>query len=105
MNINTMLALPSNAGCNQYGASMGRRNQTDGKPETLHLQELRMVELAYDTGGAYWGMGEPIYCAFSPVDTENEYPVQVFVRAATREEAKAKVLGLLPGDGWTFKKA
>jgi hypothetical protein len=102
IDINKILALPTNKGCNQYGAVMGRRNQTEGTPERLHLQRLRMVEWAYDTGGAYWGMGTPLYCAFSPEDTENEFPIRVFVRAINRGDAKLKVLALLPGEGWSF---
>lgn len=62
-----------------------------GKPEKLHLQRLRLVDYAYDTGGAYWGMGEPLYCAFSTNKTKNDPPIRVFVRAKTREEAKEKV--------------
>lgn len=104
MNINQILALPSNRAYNQYGANMGRRDQREGTPERLHLQRLRFVGGDYDTGGAYWGGGSKagsIYCAFSPVDTENDFPIQVFVRAISREEAMAKVLSVL-GEGFSF---
>jgi hypothetical protein len=102
IDINKTLALPSNCACSRYGASMGRSNQKEGTPERLHLQRLRMVDQAYDTGGAYWGMGTPLYCAFSPEDTENEVPIRLFLRATDRHEAKEKALSLLPGQGWSF---
>jgi hypothetical protein len=105
LRINEMLALPCHKGCDQYGAQMGRRSQTQGEPELLHLQKLRWVGGDYDTGGAYWGGGrgsDPIYCAFSPEDSPNDDPVMVFVRAKNREEAKRLVLDELDGDGWGF---
>jgi hypothetical protein len=105
MNINTILAQPHNEAYSQWGASMGRRNQREGLPERLHLQRMRFVDGDYDTGGAYWGGGSKagvMYCAFSPADTANDCPIEVFVRATTREEAKEKVLALLPEYGWTF---
>jgi hypothetical protein len=100
--INVILAKPENKGCSQYGAQMGRQFQTEGKPECLHLQKLRMVDGAYDTGGAYWGMGTPIYCAFSPEDTENDIPIRVFCRAHNREEAKEEILRRLGNKEFTF---
>lgn len=104
-NINKMLALPSQRACSARGADMGRRNQIEGNPERLHLQKLRLVDGGYDTGGAYWGGGKdipPMWCAFSNYDTQNEFPIRVFVRGWTRVEAKQKVLKLLKGEGWTF---
>jgi hypothetical protein len=105
IDINAILALPMNDAGSKYGADMGRSNQTEGTPERLHLQRLRFVDGDYDTGGAYWGGNSKagcIYCAFSPEDTENEFPIRVFVRAIDRQEAKEKVLALLSGEGWSF---
>ena len=101
-NINEILARPAHKACNQYGANMGRRNLTEGIPERLHLQRVRMVDGCYDTGGAYWGGPADLYCAFSPDDTANETPIRVFVRAKGNAEAKVKVLALLGSEGWTF---
>ena len=101
MNINQILALPVNKGCSERGADMGRRNQTQGKPERLHLQRLRFVDQCYDTGGAYWGAPENMYCAFSPRNTENDPPIRVFTRANNREHAKQEILELL-SEGFTF---
>lgn len=89
---------------------MGRRNQTEGKPERLHLQRLNFVDGDYDTGGAYWGGGsDPMWCAFSPDNTENDVPIMVFVRGKNRTEAKKEVLSVLAelsndglDDGWKF---
>jgi hypothetical protein len=103
--INKILALPSNKACSKFGADMGRRNQTEGKPEKLHLQRVRLVDGDYDTGGAYWGGGRntlPLYCAFSPDDTENEPPIRLFVRASDRAGARINVIVRLQGCGWKF---
>lgn len=101
-NINKILALPCNNASSRYGAQMGRRNQTQGKPERLHLQRVRFVDGDYDSGGAYWGGGGlPLYCAFSPENTINAQPIRIFTRALNPAEAKANVLEEL-GEGFTF---
>ena len=86
----------------RYGAPMGRPSydhrerfvfpHEDGSAATftacpkLHLQRVRINAGGYDEGGAYWGTGEPLYWAW---DDDGE--VQMFVRAADREEAKRKL--------------
>ena len=67
--------------CNQYGASMGRRNSYTliGK---CHLQRVPLDSGGYDPGGAYWGIGEPLYVA------QDSYGNWFFLRAATRDAAK-----------------
>lgn len=100
--INKILAEPGNSGCSIRGASMGRRQQVEGNPETLYLQKIRLVDHDYDTGGAYWGQGIPLWCAFSPDDTLNAVPIRIFVRSSSRDGAKTKVLSQLPGTGWSF---
>jgi hypothetical protein len=82
---------------------MGRRDQQQGSAERLHLQRVSISQ-GYDTGGAYWGLGEQLWCAFSPDSTENTEPVRVFVRAGSREKAKELVLELLPAGDWRFFK-
>lgn len=84
----------------ERGADMGRRNQlpdvTD-VPVRLRLQKMRMEDGDYDQGGAYWGaninhkIGD-MYAAWGEWGTQ----VRVFVRAHDRDEAKAKVLEILP---------
>lgn len=80
------------------GSQMGRRDnlpedtQSIGK---LRLQRLPMIDHgAYDRWGAYWGQGTPIYIAHGDLAEVN---AQVFVRAASREAAKAAVRSRLPG--------
>jgi len=90
-----------------FGAPYGRRN-IEPEPGTLwprlHLQRLQMEDQDYDVGGAYWGGGlcaaGSMYVAFSkhsgrprPAYMRVEQ-VQIFVRAKTRAEAKAKVLAI-----------
>ena len=101
-NINKILALPCNNASSRFGASMGRCSQKEGNPERLHLQRMRFVDQCYDVGGAYWGMPENVYCAFSADNTENESPIRVFVRGKDREDAKKNVLEALGSAGWTF---
>ena len=57
----------------------------------LHLKRLKWVDGDYIENGAYFGggMGDYVYCAFSE-------EVQYFVRAKTRNEAKAFVMEAIP---------
>jgi hypothetical protein len=68
----------------KYGAPMGRHSdpptQLVGK---AHLRQVRFYDYCYDKGGAYWGMGTPLYCAW------NEETV-CYTRARNRTEAKAQ---------------
>ena len=106
-NINKILREPRYSATSKYGAHMGRRNQSQGEPEALYLQRLQMVGGDYDTGGDYWGGWSEscggMWCAFTTAEaTENEFPVMVFVRAKSRQEAKQLVLEEL-GEEWEFK--
>lgn len=74
----------------QYGAPMGRWE--GGYPESLTDRTVRVFKVpicsqGYDSGGAYWGIGAPLYCA-----TDQEEYCR-YIRAGSREEAIAK-LGL-----------
>lgn len=75
--------------CSQYGSSMGRR---DIVPEILE-QKCRVFKVdltqGYDNGGAYWGIGTPLYCLWSD-------ETQAFVRALNRQGAKAIFKSLYP---------
>jgi hypothetical protein len=75
--------------CNQYGASIGRgynHQQTDGR---VRLFRVRLDSGGYDPGGAYWGLGGPLYCADG--DDFREY-----LRASDREDARAQLLEKFP---------
>jgi hypothetical protein len=80
------------------GANMGRRNVVDNaNPVMLHLYRMPMSRCgAYDSGGAYWGVGDPkagwMYHAY-----DDDGTVSVFVRAVTREVAKVAILELVEG--------
>lgn len=90
----------------RYGAPMGRR--ADGYIETnlprfVRLYRVRLDSGGYDDGGAYWGIGSPLWCA------EDDDGNRQFTRASSRERA-ALILGIpnaalkrsLPGAGVPF---
>jgi hypothetical protein len=74
----------------RYGAPMGRSEsgylETD-EPRFVRLFRVRIDAGGYDDGGAYWGIGEPIYCA---IDDDGN---RQFVRAPSRTRA-ALALGI-----------
>lgn len=59
---------------------------------------LRRVPLndgdCYDPGGAYWGSGSPLWCAWGETETEQ---LEMYTRASNRNEAKAKFQTILEG--------
>lgn len=67
-----------------YGAPMGRHSdgfiETD-EPNFIRLFRVNLDSGGYDDGGAYWGHGEPLYCA---IDNDGS---RQFVRATHREKA------------------
>ena len=76
------------------GAAMGRRSWRGARPETpvkCYLRRLRWVDGDYDEQGAYWGYvpGTSIYWANFDIGDTNE---DIFVRATSREDAKAQIL-------------
>ena len=60
-------------------------------PVKLQLQRLPLDSQGYDAGGAYWGIGQPLYVAHENGEA------RLFVRGATREAAKAVVRKRIPG--------
>lgn len=86
---------PTEVDC-KYGAPMGRRNvlpEDTNEPVRLRMVRLRFIDYAYDEGGAYWGIGNPIYFAKGEA---SDVIVEIYVRAKDREDAKAQVTTLLP---------
>jgi hypothetical protein len=76
------------------GAPMGRRNNIPSDMSTLgklRLERLKWVDGDYDQGGAYFGNTgkDYIYWAYGETDTEQ---VDIFVRAVSRVEAKARII-------------
>mgnify|MGYP001580030912 CR=1 FL=1 len=81
----------------QYGAPMGRHagtsDATSCPPRSVRLFRVRIDSQGYDAGGAYWGIGAPLWCATDEEDFEE------YVRAGTRAHA-AHLLGI---GGWQLK--
>lgn len=78
------------------GACMGRRDIIPRDKQTvqkLHLQHVPLYDGAYDKGGAYWGCGKRLYCAWGESETEQ---CQLFMRADSRDAAKIAALLVFP---------
>lgn len=94
MNINEQLR--NTRACSTRGADMGRPNwgltEHRTRPVMMYLQRVKFIG-DYDLGGAYWGLGDPLFCAWSSTFYDGSLPVcaRVFVRAKTRDEAKELV--------------
>lgn len=75
------------------GAPMGDSNVYDGSIY-LYLQRVRFVDGDYGPDGTYWGGGTPLWCAFNADNAEHKagHGTRIYVRAASRDEAKAQVL-------------
>lgn len=80
------------------GAPMGRSGRGLGEYDILpnarpvYLVRCPLNNGGYDAGGAYWGLGEPLYY-FS---AQPEGLIDGYVRGRTREAAKAKVRAMYP---------
>jgi hypothetical protein len=80
----------------RYGAPMGRRTDGTYDPEVCASfagkVSLRCIcRGAYDAGGAYWGLGDPVYSALS-----DNGIVDMTLRARNRAAAKAEVRAIYP---------
>lgn len=73
------------------GAPMGRADLHEPPQSKVRLFRVRLDAGGYDDGGAYWGLGPPLYCA------TDDYGFRMFTRAASREAAKREVLADNPG--------
>jgi hypothetical protein len=82
------------------GARMGRYTSVpaDYAGEPLILDRVPLDDTGYDSGGAYWGVGEPLWCAWGDSVTEC---VEVYVRAVSRADAEDRItikLGRRPSE-------
>lgn len=69
----------------QYGAPMGRGNGSDHTAAgPVRCFRVRLDSGGYDDGGAYWGGGQPLYCATDGAEFEH------YTRADDRADAKAQ---------------
>lgn len=67
-----------------YGAPMGRRSDgylETGVPRSVRLFRVALDSGGYDNGGAYWGIGAPLWCAIDDGGSRQ------FLRASTRARA------------------
>lgn len=70
--------------CTSRGAPMGRREDSFLETETqryVRLFQVRIDRGGYDDGGAYWGLGQPLFCA---LDGDGN---RQFTRASSRTQA------------------
>lgn len=84
-------------GCGMYGASMGRRGSHTADHDAVlefGVYPVRLDEGGYDNGGAYWGTGKPLWRALA--EAADGDVVEMFLRAATRADAKINVLAEYP---------
>ncbi len=74
-----------------YGAPMGRADfNGDGHdlPITVEICSIRIDSQGYDSGGAYWGLGDPLFHA---QESEGD-DLDLFFRAKGRKAAEAAIL-------------
>ena len=70
----------------KYGAPMGRRESPiEDFTGPVYLQKVPLIDGDYDEGGAYWGGGSPLYCAWDGVGNA------IYVRAKDSSAAKKKL--------------
>lgn len=76
----------------RYGAPLGRvsRFNLDTDAGRIYLRRVPLNSGGYDTGGAYWGIGAPLFAAM------DEGGTVYFLRARNRDAAKAAVLDVAP---------
>ena len=77
------------------GSAMGRHSWRDhaNDPVKVYLRREYLDSGGYDSAGAYWGTGEPLYRANFDIGDTNE---DLFLRAWSRDEAKDQVRKQLP---------
>lgn len=90
-----MLDPTPNVNC-RYGAPMGRRSHDGGytvneNAAPMHLVKIRIDSGGYDSGGAYWGIGDPVFYFEAHVTD-----IRGYVRARDRTAAKAEVRSIHP---------
>lgn len=81
----------------KYGAPMGRWQCWDrvSRDKSIRIFRVRLNSGGYDDGGAYWGLGAPLYCleqpAYRRIDASGAIRYfRVFVRAHSKLEAIAE---------------
>lgn len=78
----------------KYGAPMGRHtgpNYLETAAGPWRLVRIRINSGGYDSGGAYWGLGQPLFYV------EDQDGNSKFFRASNRDAAKAELIADWPG--------
>lgn len=75
------------------GAPMGRhsKHMTGLTDPQFFLERVPMVDGGYDTGGAYWGSPDNLWCAEFKTPLTETTLVFYFIRAYSRDEAMKEV--------------
>lgn len=72
----------------------------------VYLNRVRLSQGGYDSGGSYWGVGQPLY-QFEFDDSREAYASE-FIRADDREHAKDKAARWIrlhfPQIAWRFAR-
>lgn len=82
---------------NEYGSSMGRPGNLhtfnrDRDPSVrVRLARVSINSGGYDSGGAYWGTGDPLWKAQAETGGEDSEIIEAFFRASNREAAKEMI--------------
>src|SRR4051794_35774068 len=82
----------------RYGAPMGRKSDhlagliIEPRDPPFTLRRIRINSGGYDSGGAYWGLGAPLYWWAVTLTDE----CSGFLRACGRASAKAQIKALHP---------
>lgn len=76
----------------RYGAPMGRPSRIGLASDAgrLYLRRVPLNGGGYDAGGAYWGLGAPLWVC---MDQDGE---TYYLRARTRAAAKAEITAEMP---------
>ena len=86
----------------RYGAPMGRGQAEAADtqaPIKFRLSRVYLNSGGYDRGGAYWGIGAPLYQAEADAPTRYAYGgdvVTFYLRAHDRDDAKDRVRAKYP---------
>lgn len=93
MTTKTLPESPGWMGDPKRGAALGRgpAKLPDADAPKIELRRVRLNNGGYDTGGAYWGIGEPLYWMSNADST-----IEEFFRAANRQAAKDYVRQTYP---------
>lgn len=79
------------------GAMMGRMDDVpeEGAPwPKLYLFKMDMFDGAYDSGGAYWGVGD--FNTGWMYRVTDGRTINIFIRAKNRKEAKSEIVSQYP---------